>query len=110
MWLTFNLAPISLASTPLLLNENADVRAATFRSSTFDRAFSSSSARPSQKCSLSGSALMFVNGKTAIECRFRDLPGAESTLVDPARRSALFWSSDSCLNALRSRSKSFAER
>ena len=79
MWLTLNLAPISLTLTLLPLNENADVRAATFRSSIFDRAFNSSSARPSQKCSLSASALMFVNGKTAIECRLPDVTGVGSS-------------------------------
>ena len=55
------------ASTALPLNEKADVRAATFSASIFDSAFSSSSARPSQKCSSSTSALMLANGSTASE-------------------------------------------
>src|SRR5438093_1645890 len=58
---------MSLTFAFLPLNEKAEVRAATFKSSIFARALSSSSARPSQKYSFSGSALMFVNGSTAME-------------------------------------------
>ena len=58
-------------STALPLNEKADVRAATFSASIFDSAFSSSSARPSQKCSLSTSALMLANGSTASDVMAR---------------------------------------
>ena len=65
-------------STVLPLNENADVRAATFSASIFDSALSSSSARPSQKCSLSTSALMLANGSTASDVM------ARGVAVDPA--------------------------
>src|SRR5260370_3111343 len=65
--LTCRARPISSTLTFLPLNENEDVRAATFKFSIFARAFSSSSANPSQKYSFSESALMLTNGRTAIE-------------------------------------------
>src|SRR6185436_8908088 len=65
--LTCRASPISSTLTLLPLNENEDVRAATFKSSIFVSAFRSSSASPSQKNSFSGSALMLTNGRTAIE-------------------------------------------
>src|SRR5262245_47697185 len=71
---TFSALPISLMLVFLPLNEKVDVRAATFKSSIFDSAFSSSSANPSQKYSFSGSALMLTNGSTAIEGVVLSLP------------------------------------
>src|SRR5437588_3042088 len=64
---TFKAALISLTFVFLPLNENADVRAATFKVSIFASAFSSSSANPSQKYSFSESAPMLTNGRTTIE-------------------------------------------
>src|SRR5215470_2119773 len=64
---TFRAVPISLTFRFLPLNENEEVRAATFKSSIFASAFSSSSANPSQKYSFSASALMLTKGRTAIE-------------------------------------------
>src|SRR5205807_3135175 len=64
---TLSLRPISRTSISLPLNENAEVRATTYRFSTFVSALIRSSARPSQKYSFSTSALMFRKGKTPIE-------------------------------------------
>ncbi len=78
---------MSLTFAFLPLNEKAEVRAATFNSSIFASALSSSSARPSQKYSFSGSALMFVNGSTAMElpASARDLGAqlSDVTLLAP---------------------------
>src|SRR5688572_3572796 len=49
------------------LNEKADVRAATLTFSSFDKALIISSESPSQKYSLSTSALSGTNGSTAID-------------------------------------------
>src|SRR5215471_7987489 len=64
---TFRAVPISLTFGFLPLNENEEVRAATFKSSIFASAFNSSSANPSQKYSFSASALMLTKGRTAID-------------------------------------------
>ena len=61
------------------LNVLADVREITRRARTFERSAVTSSVRPSAKYSLSGSALRFVNGSTAIDfarSRARRLPRA----------------------------------
>jgi hypothetical protein len=55
------------------LNVNDDVRDTTRSAFTFERAVIISSAIPSAKKSPSGSALMFVNGNTAID--LVELPG-----------------------------------
>src|SRR4030095_1619978 len=65
--LTFKACPISLTFAFLPLKEKEEVRAATFRSLIFANALRSSSARPSQKYSFSGSALMLAKGNTAID-------------------------------------------
>ena len=49
------------------MNEKEDVRAATWRPSSWVRALMMSSVMPSAKNSFSGSALMLANGRTAIE-------------------------------------------
>src|SRR5687767_14211777 len=54
-------------SSFLPLNENAEVRAITFRPSTCASALMISSARPSPKYSFSRSALRLANGSTAID-------------------------------------------
>ena len=78
--------PISLMFTCLLLKAKADVRAATLRPSIFAKAFSSSSARPSQKYSFSGSALMFLNGSTAIDGVFVRRVAASGRICGPLPR------------------------
>src|SRR5438132_3236958 len=84
--LTCSARPISSTLTFLPLNENEDVRAATFKLSIFASALSSSSARPSQKYSFSGSALIFANGSTAIEGVTRSRPVVNSSLGREAGR------------------------
>src|SRR5467141_2749432 len=84
--LTCRARPISSTLTFLALNENEEVRAATFKFSIFASALSSSSARPSQKYSFSGSALMFANGSTAIEGVTRSRPVVNSSLGREAGR------------------------
>src|ERR1700722_19220739 len=65
---TFNLRAMVPMSVSLPLNENAEVRAATWSSLTSVRELSSSSVSPSEKYSCSLSPLMLTNGSTAIEC------------------------------------------
>src|SRR6266576_4830832 len=84
--LTCSARPISFTLTFLPLNENEDVRAATFKLSIFASALSSSSARPSQKYSFSGSALIFAKGSTAIEGVTRSRPVVISSLGREAGR------------------------
>src|SRR6267378_639144 len=84
--LTCRARPISSTLTFLALNENEDVRAATFKFSIFASALSSSSASPSQKYSFSGSVLMFANGSTAIEGVARSRPVVISSLGRDAGR------------------------
>ena len=57
-----------LILTSLPLNENAEVRAATWSSLISLRELSSSSVRPSEKYYCSLSRLIFTKGSTAIEC------------------------------------------
>src|SRR5882762_9368549 len=64
---TLSRRPISRASRFLSLNENAEARATTNSRLIFVSALSSSSAKPSQKYSLSGSVLRLRNGSTAID-------------------------------------------
>src|SRR5258706_1870242 len=90
--LTCRARPISSTLTFLPLNENEDVRAATFKFSIFASAFSSSSASPSQKYSFSGSVLIFANGSTAIEGVTRSRPVVNSSL---GRESGRFIVADS---------------
>src|SRR5258705_13952024 len=78
--LTCRARPISSTLKFLALNENEDVRAATFKFSIFASALSGSSASPSQKYSFSGSVLMFENGSTAMEGGTRSRPGVSSWL------------------------------
>src|SRR5258705_12740196 len=78
--LTCRARPISSTLAFLDLNENEDVRAATFKFSIFASALSSSSASPSQKYSFSGSVLMFANGSTAIEGVTQSRPVVISSL------------------------------
>src|SRR6266404_5988336 len=84
--LTCRARPILSTLAFLALNENEDVRAATFKFSIFASALSSSSASPSQKYSFSGSALMFANGSTAIEGVTRSRPVVISSLGREAGR------------------------
>src|SRR5712671_1705855 len=84
--LTCRAQPISSTLTFLPLNENEEVRAATFKFSIFASALSSSSASPSQKYSFSGSVLMFANGSTAIEGATRSRPVVNSSLGREAER------------------------
>jgi len=57
-----------LMSVVVPLNENDDVRDVTRRAGFRASTVSSSSERPSEKYSWSGSGLMFTNGRTAIVC------------------------------------------
>ena len=84
--LTCRARPISSTLAFLALNENEEVRAATFKFSIFASALSSSSANPSQKYSFSGSVLMFANGSTAIEGLTRSRPVVISSLGREAVR------------------------
>ena len=68
---SFRVTALGTEQARVPVNEKVDARAATFSPSIFVSAVSSSSARPSQKYSLSGSVLMFENGNTAIEFLFR---------------------------------------
>src|SRR5688572_7771156 len=52
-------------SLPLYAND--EVRAITFRSGSFTSKFSTSSLKPSEKYSCSGSELIFTKGSTAID-------------------------------------------
>ena len=63
---TCNCLAISGISTPLPLNENDEVRAATLSCGIFDSRFSNSSEMPSEKYPCSLSSLMFTNGSTAM--------------------------------------------
>ena len=58
---------ISGISTPLPLNENDEVRAATLSCGILASRLSNSSEMPSEKYSLVLSSLMLTNGNTAIE-------------------------------------------
>src|SRR5207249_5245529 len=62
-----DLAPIARMSCGFPLRANADVREAMRRPSTLVSALISSSLMPSLRYSLSGSALAFTNGSTAME-------------------------------------------
>src|SRR5258705_10219643 len=84
--LTCRARPISSTLKFLALNENEDVREASFKFSIFASALSSSSASPSQKYSFSGSVLMFTNGSTAIEGVTRSRPVVSSSLGREAGR------------------------
>ena len=64
---TFSFSPISVISASVFLNLKEDVRAATFRPSTLARRLSSSSDKPSEKYSLSSSALILTKGNTAMD-------------------------------------------
>src|SRR5260370_21633229 len=78
--LTCRARPISSTLAFLALNENDEVRAATFKFSIFASALSSSWVRASQKYSFSGSVLMLANGSTAIEGVTRSRPVVISSL------------------------------
>src|SRR5437667_2566641 len=92
--LTCRARPISSTLTFLPLNENEDVRAATFKFSILASALSSSSARPSQKYSFSGSALILTNDNTAMEGALRSRPVVTSSM-GPEAGSAIVADSDS---------------
>ena len=104
--LTFKTLPISLTLVFLPLNEKAEVRAATFRSSILASALRSSSANPSQKYSFSASLLMLANGNTAMEfCVF-----VSGRLGDEAERSNSAENSKRFCKCCRSAIKSLAVR
>jgi hypothetical protein len=65
--LTPSFCPMVRKSSFLPLNAKHDVRPVTLSPGFLARTFSSSSVRPSEKYSFSGSALMFVKGRTAID-------------------------------------------
>ena len=87
---TESFSPIVRRSSPLPLNENADVRAATLRPLSGVRAFRISSAIPSQNQSWSFAALMSVKGITAIDAtRFAGRRGMTGKRPGPGSDSAL---------------------
>src|SRR5207247_11074904 len=67
MVFTFRSCPISATPSDFPLREKVEVRAATLRVGIRESALMMSSVIPSEKYSLSGLALIFANGRTAIE-------------------------------------------
>src|SRR5882672_12966248 len=107
--LTCRARPISSTLAFLPLNENEEVRAATFKFSIFASALSSSSASPSQKYSFSGSVLMFANGSTAIEGVTRSRPVVSSSLGREAGRAIVVDSdSEAATSSVPSRRQNFS--
>src|SRR5439155_352359 len=72
-WLTCSSSPIFWMSSFLPLNANDEVRALTCKPVIFESAVINSSLTPSLKYSSALSALMFTNGRTAIDFVAADL-------------------------------------
>src|SRR2546427_9528612 len=81
---TFSRTPTTRKSTCFPLKVNAELRAATWRFSIWERALMISSVIPSTKNSFSASVLMLMNGSTAIDASGAAVVarGREGTQVD----------------------------